>query len=183
MLIRLSLLCTVFFHLSQVFRVFSYWQALWIWSFLSWNCLPICSWQVWVFYLHSTWAGGWTLIRCTGAQQSHQYPCMAIGAAQWGKHMALDPSQAEPIAWHLSGLVNSQGQCIYLAVLLVKLLLSWLKKQLICPIIRNTSIIHFISSPWPRNMHLDIWKRWQPMGSNWRSAYVSLLASCRCFIL
>jgi len=35
--------------------------------------------------LHSSWAGGWTLICCNGTQQSYQDPYMATTAAQVGK--------------------------------------------------------------------------------------------------
>lgn len=154
MLIRPSPLCTVFFNLSQLFRVLPYWQALWMWSFLSWSCLHICWWQIWVFSFASLLGRWMDLDWVYWGTAEPSVPSVAMDAAQWGMHMALDCSQAEPIAWHFSAAVNSLGQCPCLAVLLGKLLLSWLKKQLICPIIRNTSTVHFIRGPWPWNMRL-----------------------------
>lgn len=43
--------------------------------------------------------------------------------------------------WGFLALMNSQGHLIYLAVLLGKLLLSWLRKQAACPIVRNISVL------------------------------------------
>lgn len=140
--------CCHKFNLSQLFRVFSCRQALWMWSFSSWSCLHMCLRQgldIPLCIPHGQEDGlSFAVIEHKRAIKTPVRPPLL---PRLGRHMVLNPSWAEAITRCFSVSVNSQGQHVYLAVLLGVLLLSWLKKQVTCPVIRNISVVNSWAAP------------------------------------